>query len=293
MRALICLPVICVLLIFQIGCCSSWGKGTWNDNISGLWSRRSDATTAPESATFANQGLYLGQQSRYISPPSSTSVVAVPSTVTAPLPNATPTHNPVIPAAPTPTPVTTPATAIPFPTSTIPYSNPFNATADLPSTVPASPTLTELPSNYVAATTPTPQNQSFDFTAPQPSTAIAVSPFANNATSGSISSKESLFAPTQNSNINTNTNTNTNTNNIAPLNNTPNPNNPNQNNINIPLTAYEIAAAGTAETAYQSLETKSGTQIKTSQNGVITITAANLSPVTSSSHFVTEIKPAD
>ncbi|MDR2642270.1 MAG: hypothetical protein LBC74_05710 [Planctomycetaceae bacterium] len=292
MRDLICLPVICILFICQIGCCSYWDKGTWNDNFSGLWSWNSGATIAPESATFANQGLYLGQQSRYISPPSSTPVVDVPTTVTAPLPNATPTHNPVTPSASTtttpPTTVAPTSTSTPTPISNLPYTDPFVAATAVPNTVPATPTITELPANYLAATTPAQpnkSNQSFDFNVPKAETALPTSPFANNA-AGSISATESLFTPKQNYNTN-------NTPNIAPINNNANKTDPNPNNINVPLTAYEIAAAGTAETAYQSMESRTGTQIKTSQNGATTITTTNPLPVISSSHFVTEIKPAD
>ncbi|MDR1484225.1 MAG: hypothetical protein LBT09_05335 [Planctomycetaceae bacterium] len=298
MRNLICLPVLCVLFLCQIGCCSYLSKGTWNDNISGLWSWRSGATTAPESATFANQGLYLGQQSRYISPPTSDPVVAASSNVTAPLPNATPAPNPVVPSAATTTPPpatpTSNSTSTPF--SNVPYADPFGTTTALPNTVPATPTLTALPQNYLTATTPTQPNQSFAFTAPNADAAIPASQLANNA--GSIGTNESLFAPKHgfDTNVNSNSNSITNSNNpsnIAPLNNNTNQYNSNPNNINVPLTAYEIAAAGTAETAFQSMETRAGTQIQTSQNGVTTVTVANSLPVTSSSHFVTEIKPAE
>jgi hypothetical protein len=308
MRYLICSLVICVLPVFQIGCCNFPGKGTWNDNVSGLWSWRSGATTAPESATFANQGLYLGQQSRYISPPSSDPVATVPTEIIAPLPNVTPTSNPVIPSAnntiptaptnsptpvPIPTPIPQPASTIPTPTPNLPYADPFGANAV---TVPATPTITELPANYLASATPIastatkPQDTPLDFTAPRADVALPASPFANNvnAAVGSIGSPESLFAPTQSYGDN-NKPTSTNLPNVAPINNNPNQTNTTPPNANVPLTAYEIAAAGTAETAYQSIKTRTGTQIKTSQNGVTTVTTASALPVTSYSHFVTEI----
>ncbi|MDR1052804.1 MAG: hypothetical protein LBL39_01385 [Planctomycetaceae bacterium] len=288
MRDLIYLFTICVLFIFQFGCCTS------PNDISGLWSRGTGATTAPESATFANQGLYLGQQSRYISPPSSDAVVAVPAVVAAPLPNATPTPNPVnsttvpatvpptgsftpvAPATQSPSITPQPATIIPTPDSNSPYINPFNTSATVPNTVPATPTITELPANYLAASTPAastttkPQDSPFAFISPKAEVASPSSPVANNAVSGSISPAESLFAPTQTNN------------NAANINPTP-------TNPNVPLTAYEIAAAGTAETAYQSIKTRAGTQIKTSQNGTTTITTAAALPVTSNSHFVTDV----
>jgi hypothetical protein len=249
--------------------------------------------------------LYLGQQSRYISPPSSGVVGAVPAEVAAPLPNATPIPNPVVPntvpstgsftpvTPATQTPVITPppASIIPTPTSN-PLINPFGVSAgasNTPNTVPATPTITELPANYLAASTPAvstttkPQDSPFDFINPKADIASPATPFANNAATGSISPAESLFAPTQSQ-----TNA-TNLPNVAPINNNAGNINPTPANTTVPLTAYEIAAAGTAETAYQSIKTRTGTQIKTSQNGVTTITTANALPVTSNSHFVTDI----
>ncbi|MDR2172268.1 MAG: hypothetical protein LBP59_19155 [Planctomycetaceae bacterium] len=299
MRNLI-LFVICVLFIFQGGCCSSFGKGAWNDNISGFWSWRSGETTAPESATFANQGLYLGQQSGYISPPSSATVVDKPATAITPSPNATPAPNPVFPATinstpppsansiptpipdPIPTPIPTPTpnyppTSIPAATQ-FPAYDPFTTTS--PNTVPATPTLTNVPENYFAATNAPQKNNSEQLqnsTAPKPTIALSESYFANNYETGSIGSTESKFAPTHYDTDQTNAQTNLTANN-------------NRKNKNIPLTTYEIAAAGTAETAFQNMETRTGTQIKTSQNGITTITTSTTSPVTSSSHFITEIK---
>ncbi|MDR2762610.1 MAG: hypothetical protein LBB88_08430 [Planctomycetaceae bacterium] len=310
MRNLFCLLFICVLVICLAGCCNSLGKGAWNDNLSGFWSWRTGATTAPESATFANQGLYLGQQGRYISPPSSEPAVVVPSNVTTPLPNATPTPEPVvIPSTLTPTtiPNSTPNTtpdSIPtsIPTSRSSSLDPFSAV--VPSTVPATPTFSDSPSNYFTASNSLPSDQLQNFNAPSSETALPMLPIANNANNtnntgaGSISSTESLFAPTHNYESGNNSNSTTfpnvaSINNVNNNNQNQNQNNSNSTNINVPLTAYEIASAGTAETAYQSMETRAGTQIKTSQNGVTTITTTSSSPVTSSSHFVTEIKQAE
>ncbi|MDR1924610.1 MAG: hypothetical protein LBQ66_09550 [Planctomycetaceae bacterium] len=289
-RRLLVVFIVFVFWAGQFGCRGTWSNGAWNDGVSNWWklqpADQTAITTAPEAATFATQGLFLGQQGSYISPPSNTPLATpAPAQISAtPIPASVITPNP----ATVPTPIAT-SNQTPTPIPIAPVDNSYTAQKSTnPNTVPASPTITNLPATYPAANSNSPSIFSLPNTSntPQAESAVPEQPFGSNVNLGSIGKNESMFSPTEPKENDLTKNAN-----IAPLQNAPNQD-PNTGFFNnVPPTAYDIPASGTAETAFQSMETRAGTQVSKLQNGTTQVTTTTPLPVTSSSHIVTEINP--